>query len=153
MPADLVYFLPQTPLLFKYAYWLSAAARWILAGPLPFNKHACRSFAIQSCMSVGVVLFYQPYLLVCLTISRAVPAGVVSRYRPYPLVWCLTICRACWCGVIIGHAFWCGTSLSAIPVGVVPHYRPCLLVWCLAIGHTLWCGASLSVVPAGVALL
>ena len=34
MPADQVYLLPQTPLPFKYAYWLSDAARWILAGSL-----------------------------------------------------------------------------------------------------------------------
>ena len=32
-------------LLFKHAYWLSAAARLMLAGPLPLNQHACRSFA------------------------------------------------------------------------------------------------------------
>ena len=31
MPAGLV-LLSQTPLLFKHAYWLSAAARWMLAG-------------------------------------------------------------------------------------------------------------------------
>ena len=58
----------QAPLLFKHAYWLSAAARVLLVGPLLFN-HACRSFATQSCMPTGVML-----------------------------VWCLTISRACWCG-------------------------------------------------------
>ena len=81
------------------------------------------------------------------------PAGVVHRYRPSSLVWCLTICHACWCGVIIGHAFWYGASLSAMPVGVVPHYRPCLLVWCLTISHACWCGASLYATPSGVGCL
>ena len=36
MPAGLV-LLSQTPLLFKHAYWLSAAARWRLAGLWPLN--------------------------------------------------------------------------------------------------------------------
>ena len=36
MPAGLV-LLPQTQLLFKHAYWLSAAARWMLAGLWPLN--------------------------------------------------------------------------------------------------------------------
>ena len=36
MPAGLV-LLSQTPLLFKHAYWLSAAARWMLAGLWPLN--------------------------------------------------------------------------------------------------------------------
>ena len=36
MSAGLV-LVPQTPLLFKQAYWLSAAARWMLVGPLPLN--------------------------------------------------------------------------------------------------------------------
>ena len=40
MPAGLVLLSP-TPLLFKHAYWLSAAARWMLAGLWPFNQHAC----------------------------------------------------------------------------------------------------------------
>ena len=65
-------------------------------------------------------------------------------------MWCLTICCACWCDVIIGHAFWCGASLSAMHVGVVPHYRPCLLVWCLTISHACWCGASIYDMPSGV---
>ena len=42
MPADLVLLSP-TLLLFKHAYWLSAAARWMLAGLLlaGLNQHAC----------------------------------------------------------------------------------------------------------------
>ena len=40
MPAGLVLMSP-TPLLFKHAYWLSAAARWMLAGLWPLNQHAC----------------------------------------------------------------------------------------------------------------
>ena len=41
MSAGEVYLLQQTPqLLFKYAYWLSAVARWMLAGSLPLNP-AC----------------------------------------------------------------------------------------------------------------
>ena len=61
-------------LLFKHAYWLSAAARWTLVGPLVLNQHACRYVATQTCMPTGVVLLYMSYLL----------------------VWCLTISRACW---------------------------------------------------------
>ena len=76
MPAGLVYLLPQTQLLFKYAYWLRDAAKWMLAGPLPLNRHACRSFDINSSMSAGVVFLHLPYML----------------------VWYLTISRACWCG-------------------------------------------------------
>ena len=48
MPADLV-LLPQAPLLFKHAYWLSTVAIWMLAGPWPLNQHACRPFATQFC--------------------------------------------------------------------------------------------------------
>ena len=40
MPAGLA-LLSQTSLLFKHAYWLSAAARWMLAGLWPLNQHAC----------------------------------------------------------------------------------------------------------------
>ena len=40
MPAGLV-LLSQIPLLFKHAYWLSTAARWILAGLWPLNQQAC----------------------------------------------------------------------------------------------------------------
>ena len=40
MPAGLVV-MSQTLLLFKHAYWLSAAARWMLAGLWPLNQHAC----------------------------------------------------------------------------------------------------------------
>ena len=39
MPADLVLLSP-TPLLFIHAYWLSAAARWMLAGLWPLYQHA-----------------------------------------------------------------------------------------------------------------
>ena len=49
----------------------TAAARWMHAGPLPFN-HACRSFATQSSTSASDLLLYLPYMLAwCLTISRA----------------------------------------------------------------------------------
>ena len=114
------------------------------------TQSSCRSFVTQSCMSVGDVLLYLPYLLAwCLTISRAcwcdaslkaILSGVEPNYQLCQLVRCL----------IIGHAFWCGASLSAMSVGVVPHYRPCLQVWCLIIGHAFWFGASLSFMPAGV---
>ena len=43
MPAGLVLLSP-TPLLFKHAYWLSAAARWMLAGLRPLNQQACWPF-------------------------------------------------------------------------------------------------------------
>ena len=56
------------------------------------------------------------------------PSVVVPHCRPCLLVWCLTI----------GHACWCGTSLSAMSVVVVPQYRPCLLAWYLNIGHACW---------------
>ena len=67
-------------------------------------------------------------------------AGVLPRYRPCLLVWCLIINHACWCVYyrsclivcchITNHTFWWGASLSVMPVGVVLHYRPCLLVNC-----------------------
>ena len=91
----------------------------------------------------------------------AVPAGVVPQYRPYFLVWCLTISRACcvmphyrpcllvWC-LIISHACWYAASLQDMPSGVVSHCRPCHLVWCLATGHACWCDTSLSAMPVSV---
>ena len=148
MPADLVLLSP-TPLLFKHAYSLSAAARWMLAVLWSPNQHACWPFVTQYCMSAGVVLLYLLYLLVwCLTIScvcwygdslSAVPAGVVLHYR---------------------DVFSFGASLSAMPVGVVPHYRSCasgvvphcrscLLVRCINICHACWRGTSLYAMPAG----
>ena len=75
-----------------------------------------------------VVPYYQPCLLVrCLTVCL-LPSGVVPHYQPCLLVCCLTI----------GHAFWCGASLSTMPVGVVPHYNQCLLVWYFTLGHAFW---------------
>ena len=35
--------------LFKHAYWLSTAARWMLAGLWPLNQHACWPFVTQYC--------------------------------------------------------------------------------------------------------
>ena len=94
--------------LSKHANWLSAAARWMLAGLWPLNQHACWPFATQYCMSAGVVLLYLLYLLVwCLTISHVcwygvslsiVPAGVLLHYRSYLFVWYITISHACLCG-------------------------------------------------------
>ena len=54
--------LSQTPLLFKHAYWLSTAARWILAGLWTLNQPACWPFVTQYYMSAGIVLHYL-YLL------------------------------------------------------------------------------------------
>ena len=88
-----------TPLLFKHAYWLSAAARWMLAGLQPLNQHACWplsliiAFLLELCFSMCYTCWYGVSL-------SAAPAGVVLH---------------------IGHTFWFGTSLSAMPVGVVPH--------------------------------
>ena len=162
MPVGQVYLLPQTPqLLFQYAYGLSAAGRWMLAGSLPLNP-ACK---LVLCFSICHTCWYGVSL-------SAVPAGVMPHYRSYLLMWCLNISPAVlvWC-LSIGHAFWCGASLQAMPSGVVPHYQPCLLmcrhtightfwpgaslqpcllVCCLTIGHTFWCGASSSTMPAGV---
>ena len=118
MPAGLV-LLPQTPLMFKHAYWLNNVAIWMLAGPLSLNQHAWRPSATQYCHS---------YCAYSVSLS-AVHAGVVSYYRPCILVWCLTISR--------------GASLKVMSFGVVPHYQLCMLVWCLTIGHAFWCDASL----------
>ena len=60
------------------------------------------------------------------------PSVVLPHWRPCLLVGCLTI----------GHACWCGTSLSAMYVCVVPQYRPCLLPWYLNIGHACWSVAT-----------
>ena len=78
MPACQVYVLPQTPLLFKYAYWLSAAARWMLAGSLLLNT-ACQ---LVLCFSICNTCWYG----VCLS---GVPAGVMPNYRPYLPMRCL----------------------------------------------------------------
>ena len=96
MPAGLV-LLSQTLLLFKYAYPLSAAARWILAGLWTLNQHACWPFVTQYYMSAGIVLLYL-YLLYLLVSLSVVSAGVVNHYRLCLLVWYITISHACWCG-------------------------------------------------------
>ena len=126
MPAGQVQ-LSQTPLLFIHAYWLSAAARWVNAGPL---------------LPARMPIFYHSVIpsRLCGAFLAAMPAGVLSYYQPCLLVWCLTI----------AHAFWSGASLSVMPAGVLPHYRPCPLVWCLTRGHACWCYASLFAMPSGV---
>ena len=63
--------LPHNTAAVQACLLVECSARWVLAGPLSLNQHACRSFTTQSCMSAGVVLLY---------------------------VWCLIISRACWCG-------------------------------------------------------
>ena len=140
MPAGQAYLLPQTPLLFKYANWLSPAARQMLAGSLSLNP-AC---LLALCFSICYTCWYGTSL-------SAVPAGVMPHYRPYILMWCLNISPAVlvWC-LSKGHAFWCGASIQAMPSGVVPLYRQCLLVWCLTINHACWCVTSLYVMPSGV---
>ena len=59
-------------------------------------------------------------------------SGVMPYYQPCLLVCCLTI----------GHAFWCGPSLSTMTLGVVPYYRPCLLVSCHCNQHFYWLSAD-----------
>ena len=118
--------------MFKHAYWLSAAVRSMLAGLWPLNHMPADllplniAFLLALCFSICYTCWYGVSL-------SAVSAGMVSHLQPYLLVWCF----------ILGHVFSFGTSLSAMPVGVVPHYRSCLLVWCLTVGHVFWCGASL----------
>ena len=142
----------------KYVFWSSVTstnttavqtcllvewcARWVLAGPLPLKQFACRSFTTQSvCLlifttqSVYLPIFNHSFLHACWCCVSlfAIPACMVSHYKPCLLVWSLTI----------GHAFWCDASLSAMPSGVLSHHRPRLLVWSLIINHAHWCGASL----------
>ena len=117
MPAGLE-LLSQTPLLFKHAYWLSAAARWMLVGLWPLNQLACWPFITQYCMSAGIVLLYLLYLL----------------------VGCLTISHVCWYGVSLSAMPAGVVPHFVMPSGVVPHCRPCLLVWCLTISHACWRG-------------
>ena len=67
----------------------SAAVRWMLAGSLPLNQHACQHFAthlLRICWR-------------CASLS-AISAGMVSHYQPCLLVWCLTMGNAFWCGAI-----------------------------------------------------
>ena len=130
MPAGLVLLSP-TPLLFKHAYWSSAAAKCLLdcghSISMPADLLSLNIACLQAvCFSICYTCWYGVSL-------SAVPAGMVSHYQPCLLAWCF----------IIGHAFWFGTSLLAMLVGVVPHYRPCLLGWCLTVGHVFWCDASL----------
>ena len=141
----------------KYVFWPSVTStntaavqtcllvewceRWVLAGPLPLNQYACRSFTTQS---VCLPIFYHSFLHACWCCVSlfGIPACMVSHYQPCLLVWSLTI----------GHAFWCDASLSAMPSGVlshhrppsgvVLHYQPCPLVWCLTIGHVCWSVAT-----------
>ena len=89
--------------------------------------HACRPFATINIATVNIATH---------------TARMVSHYQPCLLVWCLTIGHAFWCGaslsamvLIIGRDFWCGTSLSVMLDGVVPHYRTCMLACYLTIGH------------------
>ena len=169
MPASLV-LLSQTPLLFKHVYWLSTAARWMLAGLWPLNQHACCSCKMHACwpsVTVTNTATVQTCLLVencckmdaCWTVATQ-SACLLSPNIAWLKALCFAICYTSWIScfcwysvslsasllvwwIIIGHAFWFGTSLSAMPVGVVPHYRSCLLVWCLTVGHVFWCGVSL----------
>ena len=96
----------------------------MLAGLLPLNQYACRSFTTQS---VCLPIFYHSFLHACWCCVSlfAIPASMVSHYQPCLLVWSLTI----------GHAFWCDASLSAMPSGVLSHHRPRLLAWSLIINH------------------
>ena len=97
MHACLVLLSPIS-LLFEHAYWLRAAARWVLAGLWPLNQQACWPFVTQYCMSAGGVLLFLLYLLVwCFIIGHAFWLGT---YQPCMLVLCLTI----------GHDFWGGAS-------------------------------------------
>ena len=124
----------------------------MLAGPLPLNQYACRSFTTQAvCLSI----FYHSFLHDgwCFVTLFAIPVCMASHYQPCLLVWSLTI----------GHAFWCDASLSAMPsgvlshhrprswrgpssskttIGVVPHYRPCLVVSCHCNQHFYWLSAD-----------
>ena len=95
MYSGLVY-LPQTPLLFKHAYWLSDVQDGCLldrchsinmpADLLSLNQYACQSFTTQAvCLSI----FYHSFLHACVV--------VVYLYLPYLRVWCLTVSLACWC--------------------------------------------------------
>ena len=100
----------------------------MLAGALPLNQYACRSFTTQS---ICLPIFYHSFLYACwcCVYLFAVPAFMVSHYQPCLLVWSLTIV----------HAFWSDASLSAMPSGVLSNHRPRLLVW-----------SSLSTMPIGV---
>ena len=129
----------QNTQLFKHAFWLSGAARWMLAvlwhsismsADLLSLNIAC---LLALCFSICYTCWYGVSL-------SAVSAGTVSHYQPCLLVWCLTISRVSWYGV----------SLSAVPAGVVLHFRSCLLVWCLTVGHVFWRGTSLYAMPAGL---
>ena len=92
----------------------------MLAGPLPLNQYACRSFTTQS---VCLLIFYHSFLHACwYCVSLfAIPACMMSHDQLCLQVWSLTI----------GHAFWCDASLSAMPSGVLSHHRQRLLVWSL----------------------
>ena len=88
----------------------------MLAGPLPLNQYACRSFTTQS---VCLPIFYHSFLHACLCCVSlfAIPVCMMSHDQPCLLVWRITI----------GHVFWFDASLSAMPSGVLSHHRPRLL--------------------------
>ena len=98
----------ETPLLCrcscnKYVFWSSVTstnttavqtcllvkwcARWVLAGLLPLNQYACRSFTTQS---VCLPSFYH---------SISMPADLLPLIPACLLVLCISICNTCVNGV------------------------------------------------------
>ena len=101
-------YMPSRELLCRcscniYACWPSitvtntAAVRTCLLVECCCKSDACWTVATQSAC---LLTFCHSILHVswrCASLS-AIPAGMVSHYQPYLLVWYLTISRACGCG-------------------------------------------------------
>ena len=102
--------LPQTPLLFKHAYWLCDGQDGCLldrchsinmpADLLPLNQYACRSFTTQS---ICLPIFYH---------SISMPADLLPLIPAWLLLLCISFCYTCVYGCLtISRACWCGASL------------------------------------------
>ena len=89
--------LSPTPLLFKHAYWLSAAVRWMLAGLWQLLLIFCHSIlhVCWRCVSLSAIPADMVSHYLCFTIGQAfwfvtllsaMHVGVVPHYRPYLLV-------------------------------------------------------------------
>ena len=79
MPTSLVS-LPTTPLLFKHTFWLSAAARWVLAGQLPFSVSMpvkLLPFNFASLLALCISSYHTYWYGVSLS---AVPGVIMSHY-------------------------------------------------------------------------
>ena len=88
----------------------------------PPSDTATNTTAVQTCLPVECCCIMNACWIMA-TQSAFLPTVYHSILPLILLVWCLTISRVCWYGVL--------------------QYRPCILVWCLTISRACWCSVSL----------